>query len=866
MARRPATTSFVGRERDLDALAARFESGERLVTLLGPGGIGKTRLARRFAESRGAGVFFCDLVDVGTEADVALAVCRAINVRPGADDVVDQVGRTLADMGASLVVLDNVEDLAKHIAAMLDRWLGLAPHAAFLATSRVALRLPDEVVHEVGPLAVPKTEGDLAASEAARLWVDRVTRVRGDYDLAADDTSSVIELLRRLDGHPLAIELAASRSRLLRAKDLLPRLEDRFALLASEGRTWDRRHATLVAVIGSSWDALDEDERCALSKLTVLGAEFPIDAAEMVLGAGALDTIDVLRDRALLTAPAPGRLGMYESIRDFAAGKLSADDRASACASHAEAFGARAERWLHDHPATLEARDARDAEVAAERLNLLVVAERAAAGEVPPRWAVYCLAAADVIHPVRDPGARFVDLLEAVTKRVTENDEASLESGWAALLRGSMSRRTGRFEEARKLLERAVTIGEAQRDRDLEAEARLILGTVHMLEGRLTDAENEVTRVTTSAGASVRGRAYTLLGQVRGAQHRVREARVALERAIEWLAASNPAELAFGHLNLAETYMDLGELAEAKASIERASEIQKRLGDRRLAASVANMAAWHALHRGEFDDAIHIYEGAIDSLQTSDGADSFVAHIEGWIGFAHFLAGQPDEAALVLTRAVPRVRARETKVAVQNILAAARAVARQTTEAEWRKEVSAIATIGDRGKRIAELLDAIVRLSLAPAAELAGLTAKVDGLIAVTREGSMELFLSRMLASVRKAKSGDAQRLRVDRSGKWFERLGGSTVDLSAQPLLMKVLAELVTLHQKDPEATRSIDDIFALGWPGERASAASVEDRVRAVVKRLRRAGLGDLIETKGGGFRLAPGAQVYVSEGGPA
>ena len=81
------------------------------------------------------------------------------------------------------------------------------------------------------------------------------------------------------------------------------------------------------------------------------------------------------------------------------------------------------------------------------------------------------------------------------------------------------------------------------------------------------------------------------------------------------------------------------------------------------------------------------------------------------------------------------------------------------------------------------------------------------------------------------------------------------------QPLLMKVLAELVALHEKDPEATRSIDDIFALGWPGERASAASVEDRVRAVVKRLRRAGRGDLIETKGGGFRLAPAAQVDVT-----
>ncbi len=859
MARRAATTTFVGRERDRSALAARFAAGERVVTLLGPGGIGKTRLALKFAEESSPSVF-CDLVDAKSATDVALAACRALGVRAGADDVGDQVGRALAERADCLVVLDNLDDIVPLVRPLLEQWLVLAPRARFLATSRVALRLPDEVVHELGPLLVPRTPAELATSEAAALWVDRVTRARGDYDLTQDDATSVTELLRRLDGHPLAIELAASRSRMLQAKDLLARLEDRFALLAAEGRTWDSRHATLLAVIASSWDALAEPERSALARLTVLGAEFPIDAAEAVLGARALDTIDLLRDRALLTAPAPGRLGMYEGIREFAAARLDPADRAQAVRAHAAAFADRARRWLHSHPATPEARDVRDAEVAAERGNLLAVAERAIAGEAPASDAVYCVAAADVLHPVRDPGSRFVSVLDDVTTRAIGEDAEGIAAGWAAYLRGSASRRVGRFAEARPLLERAIALAKAHADRDLEAEARVTLGTVHMLEGHLDAAEDEVALVTASAGASVRGRAYTLLGQVRAAQHRLREARVALERAIEWLAAAAPAELAFGHLNLAETYMDLGELDEGKRAIERAAEIQRKLGDRRLAASVANMAGWHAVHRADYDAAVKLYEDASASLEGSFGAETFAAHLLGWAGLAHFLAGRYEAAAMVLGPAVERVRAIESRAAMAYVLAAARVLAGRTTVEEWTRETAAAGSTTERGRRIAAMLAAIVGLAGAGGGDLAATLAAADTEVARAREGSIERFLVRHLEELRRARSGDAPVLRVARDGSSFAIDGQAVVDLSAQPLLAKLLAELAGLHASERGATRSIEALFALGWPGERAAASSVEDRVRAVVKRLRKLGLGDVLETKDGGFRIAPRARVTI------
>ncbi|MER7947159.1 BTAD domain-containing putative transcriptional regulator [Streptomyces sp. NPDC096079] len=339
-------TSFVGREEEI-ALVREDLKGARLVTLLGPGGAGKTRLSQEAAE-RGTeewpeGVWIAELAPVRDPEAVPEAVLAAVGAREtvlrgagaeelrGAGDPLDRLVEHCAGR-RMLLLLDNCEHLVGAAAALAETLLARCPELRVLATSREPLGVPGESIRPLGPLP---------DGMALRLLGERGAAVRPDFRVE-DDPVAAGEVVRRLDGLPLAVELAAARLRMLTLRQIADRLDDRFRLLTSGARTVLPRQQTLRAVVDWSWDLLDEAERAMLRGLSVFTGGCDLDAAEAVCagpgGPEVLDVLGALVDKSLVVA-APGGTGMryrlLETVAEYAAERLDeAGERAAAERRH----------------------------------------------------------------------------------------------------------------------------------------------------------------------------------------------------------------------------------------------------------------------------------------------------------------------------------------------------------------------------------------------------------------------------------------------------------------------------------------------------------------------------------------------------
>jgi predicted ATPase/DNA-binding CsgD family transcriptional regulator len=333
-------SSFIGREAELAAVRA-LVAGSRLVTLTGAGGAGKTRLglqaASGLADGTGDGVWFADLAPLGDPDLVAVTVADVLGVRlepgrPVLETLVEAVGgRSL------LMVLDNCEHVIGACAKLADALLRGCPNLALLATSREPLGIDGEQVYRVPSMGIPAEDADAAAiraSEAARLLADRAA-AQG-VTLAWDEPSAQItgRICRRLDGIPLALELAAARLRVLSAAELEARLDERFAILTSGSRAGLPRQQTLRAMVDWSWDLLTGPERAVLARLSTFAGSFGLAVAEAVAAgpdvpaAEVLGLLGALVDKSLVqfgdAGAGPGRYRLLETVRQYAAGQLDA--------------------------------------------------------------------------------------------------------------------------------------------------------------------------------------------------------------------------------------------------------------------------------------------------------------------------------------------------------------------------------------------------------------------------------------------------------------------------------------------------------------------------------------------------------------
>jgi predicted ATPase/DNA-binding CsgD family transcriptional regulator len=344
-----ALTSFIGRDGPLREVAGLLEQ-YRLVTVTGPGGAGKTRLAcevaRRAAGRFADGAWLVELAAVQDPVQVAGIVAVALGVRdqPGVP-AGEAVGRVLARQQL-LLVLDNCEHVIGAVAALCAGLLAAADDVRVLATSREPLAVAGEARYRLGPLTLPAPgeTGDCGGSEAVSLFADRARSADAHFALDEQTAAGVGRLVARLDGMPLAIELAAAQVEALGVTQMLDRLDDRFALLAGGDRMAPPRQRSLAATVEWSYQLLDEQERRVFRAVSVFPAGFTLEAAEAVAGQGAGPAVLRLVECSLLVPPRPGpdgrsRYAMLETLRGYGAVLLAEageqDDAEAALARYA---------------------------------------------------------------------------------------------------------------------------------------------------------------------------------------------------------------------------------------------------------------------------------------------------------------------------------------------------------------------------------------------------------------------------------------------------------------------------------------------------------------------------------------------------
>jgi predicted ATPase len=879
-----ASGTFIGRAGELAAIGARFAAGARLVTLIGPGGVGKTRLAQEYARATAQkeGSVFCELEDARDVADVHVALLRALGV-PAASataDPAEQTARVLAARGSLLVVLDNFEQVVR-AAPAVARWMAEAPGARFLATSRLPLRVAGEIRFPVQPLNVPTAHDAPCESEAVLLFLDRV-RASGHGQFVEGDASvaRVAELVRRLDGIPLAIELAAARIGVLDIEGLLERAPRQLEVLGrgardeatikparARGTGSDLRHATLRSAIEWSYRLLEPDARRALAQCAVFRGGFPIEAAEGVLefdggepGRAVLDALQALRDHSLLCASSkPGerlRFHFFEAIREFGTDMLrSSGEEARVRERHAAHFArvahsiANAERMAA--PLGIE-------RYLAERENLTVAFEHELASpKVGASSRVLGLAIAlDVLLSAEGAPARRIEILGAALagcarKRV----DAGLLS-LAHRARGRALCAAGRLGSAARDL--ALAERTARRARDLRLQGAILLDR----------------------------------GVALHARREIREARRCYERALD-IHTRTGVRAAEGRTlgNLGALYHDIGRFEDARVHYKRALAIFREVGDARLEGIFLTNLAVLDVETERPEDARPRFERATRLL--SFAADSrLLAIAEGNFGMLHHELGDPSAAREMHERAARALRAvgdiRSEGLALAR-LAAAHAEMGLADDARHRLDESEalLARVDDpQAQHVVALARAL--LGVLPAG---GPSRHAAPRIREAREAmnrarwrgprrkssaadlsddvrAMLRVLEKAVARVDPAEAAGVVvpegALAIGPDAAWFRPPGGRWQDLRRHGAQRVMLQALVSRHRSRGPAL-SLDALRETAWPGLKLQPEAANHRVYVALSSLRARGLSRCLRRDSEGYRLEVGLEVVVVDTPP-
>jgi len=677
-------TSFVGRERELgearDALRRT-----RLLTLVGAGGIGKTRLSLQLAaevlDDYPDGVWLVELAAIADAGLVVQAVASVLGVK-------EEAGRSLLDVLVAscadkrlLVVLDNCEHLLEACATLCEHLLRGTAEARVLATSREPLRIGGEAAFPVPALDVPqpgRAEGDAtyASYPAVRLFAERAGAVLPSFHLTAANGGTIGEICRHLDGIPLAIELAAARTRAIPVETIAARLGDRFRLLSSGNRAALPRQQTLRALIDWSHDLLDERERTLLRRLSVFAGGWTIEGAEAVCAGDGFEQADVIEllaglvDKSLIAADVQrGRYRLLETIRQYAGEKLEASGEGAVIRErHVDFHLALAERA---RPHLLGPDQvAWHAKLDADRDNLLAAH-------------AYC----DALPGSGPRGLRLVNALKfhwfsrgllRLGKRVTLEALARVDAKPRDMLRclalfaaGQLSTFGGEHRQARGYLEESLAIARELGDLNRVAATLQPLGMAALgdgdgaaarrhLEESLAIARKSGNEVTLAGALIAVAQIDRLDGNFAHAEPLYDEA-IALGR-----RTGNPDTIAGGLLNLAMIYVARGASHGARLALHEALAIARETGSATAALSVLDVAAGLAARHGEHEVAMRWFGVAqtrqdLSGLQRDSADDAFllplVAASRAALGEERAVAAERAGRALDYDAALAEVQA-----------------------------------------------------------------------------------------------------------------------------------------------------------------------------------------------------------------
>ena len=616
--------AFVGRTDELESMAGHLEGSggqvaTRLLTLQGPGGTGKTRLAQKYGWQNlslwPGGVWFCDLSDARGVEGTAKAVATTLSVPLSREDPIAQLGHAISGRGRCLVILDNFEQVVDHAEATLGRWLARAPEARFLVTSRERLRLPEETVHVVEPLD--------PTSHGVELFGVRAQGHHPGFQVDASNRGMVEEIVRRLDGLPLAIELAAARLKMLSLEQLRERLEDRFRILGG-GKG---RHGTLRATLDWSWELLRPWEQSAIAQASVFEGGFTLEAAEAVLSLSdeeeepsVLDVLQSLSDKSWIhTRVALGnpRFEMYDTIREYASAKLRGDpSKNSAGLRDAEIrHGAYFTGTGLEQTIQMMKRHrgvARQAVLQLEFHNLVAACQRAI-GRGDEETAVVAYEAADYVLAFRGPFLVRTQLGSEVLGVL--GDQA--RRGRALTLLGNAHFDLGDYETATEQLSEAAEITGRQGDLPVRARSLQGLGNVALRRGDL-DAALSFFEESVSASKEIGDEdgVATRLVDVGLVRQKLGEVGAAAELFRQGLAIHEARGNRTGQavcLNaLGDVAYRQGRYSEARQCFGKTLAVCREIGDRTRAATVLGNLGNVASALGENEESLRYYSEALE--------------------------------------------------------------------------------------------------------------------------------------------------------------------------------------------------------------------------------------------------------------
>jgi len=590
--------AFVGRSADLQRLDRLF-GDTRLVSVLGIGGTGKTRLVTRFGWTwlgdYPGGVWFCDLSEARSVDGIASAVAQAIEVSLGKGDPVVQLGHAIAGRGPCLVILDNFEQVARLAPDTVGRWLDRASEARFVVTTREILGLPGESALPLAPLL---------SDDSVDLFVARARQAKPGFE--PTDTASIRALVALLDGLPLAIELAAARVRVMPPKTLLQRMSQRFKLLASRGGRHTRQ-ATLRGTLDWSWDLLEPDEQAALAQLSVFEGGLTLEAAEGVLALEALwptDAVQALVDKSMVRQVTDERFDLLVSVQEYAAEKLALRGGREEAEERHGSFFAELGSEQGVHSLNTHGGVARVRELARELDNLVAGCRRSVARGASEPGVALLRATWELLRRT-GPVALGIDLAEQVTAMKGLSPEGQAAAGG---LRARALLASSRMDEARTHYEAALVIHRELGDRPSEGAVLGDLGDMYRLQGRTEEAHAHLE-------------AALMIHRELGDRH--------LE----------------GHVRggLGSLHLDRGRMDEARTHLDAALAIHCEFGDRRKEGITLGQLGVLHYQQGWMDEACAHYDAAL-AVHREVGNRPHEGMALGNLGILYKQQGRMDEA------------------------------------------------------------------------------------------------------------------------------------------------------------------------------------------------------------------------------